>query len=351
LITNMAAMEKVETGARNTIMSYDTAWNAYALAWSQKSDARFRLAVGSCIDKDMNYIQVIEQNEESKKLEMVGEVQSKFPPTKLMWQPHSSTGTKSDLLVSSTTTLNVYEYRQGQLLTSVILQNTRSNKKDTSQSLPPITSFDWSSVRPDKLGAASVDTTCTIWNLERQKIETQLIAHDKAVYDIAFSKQESLFASVGADGSVRLFDQRNLEHSTIIYEESPSAPLLRLAWNKTNSNHIATLALDCAGVKLIDIRRPSVAMGSLKHGEGCVNCITWAPHSSNHLLCGMEDGSSVIWDVSEVLPSKTSSEKPKNPLAEVVFDCESEIYQSQWPMSNPDYVALGMSRQVRVLQI
>eukprot|EP00930_Biecheleria_cincta_P006569 TRINITY_DN107596_c0_g1_i1.p1 TRINITY_DN107596_c0_g1~~TRINITY_DN107596_c0_g1_i1.p1 ORF type:complete len:353 (-),score=67.67 TRINITY_DN107596_c0_g1_i1:101-1135(-) len=344
-------MEKSETTVRDTVMSYDTSWNAYALAWSQKPDARFRLAVGSCIEKDMNHIHVVEQNGESKKLELVGEVQSKFPPTKLMWQPASANGSKSDLLVSSTTTLNLYKYEQGQLLPYVVLQNTRSQKQ-TSQNLPPITSFDWSTVRPDKLGAASVDTTCTIWNLERQKIETQLIAHDKAVYDIAFSKQESLFASVGADGSVRLFDQRNLEHSTIIYEESPSAPLLRLAWNKSNSNHIATLALDCSGVKIIDIRRPSVAMGSLKHGEGCVNCITWAPHSQNHLLCGMEDGYSVIWDVSEVMPSKTATaDKPKNPMAEVVLDCDSEIYQSQWPMSNPDYVALGMARQVRVLQI
>ena len=29
-----------------------------------------------------------------------------------------------------------------------------------------------------------------------------------------------MFASVGADGSVRMFDLRHLEHSTIIYEAS-----------------------------------------------------------------------------------------------------------------------------------
>lgn len=39
---------------------------------------------------------------------------------------------------------------------------------------------------------------------------TQLIAHDKEVYDIAFARGPEIFASVGADGSVRLFDLRSV---------------------------------------------------------------------------------------------------------------------------------------------
>jgi WD40 repeat protein len=38
--------------------------------------------------------------------------------------------------------------------------------------------------------------------------KTQLIAHDKEVYDIAFAPTTDVFASVGADGSVRMFDLR-----------------------------------------------------------------------------------------------------------------------------------------------
>ena len=48
-------------------------------------------------------------------------------------------------------------------------------------------------------GTSSIDTTCTIWGLETGQVigrvnmvtgqvKTQLIAHDKEVYDIAFSK-------------------------------------------------------------------------------------------------------------------------------------------------------------------
>ena len=67
------------------------------------------------------------------------------------------------------------------------------------------------------------------------------------VYDIAFSRAgggRDMFASVGADGSVRMFDLRHLEHSTIIYEDPQHHPLLRLCWNKQDPNYLATMAMD-----------------------------------------------------------------------------------------------------------
>ena len=36
------------------------------------------------------------------------------------------------------------------------------------------------------------------------------------VYDLAFARGTDIFGSVGADGSVRMFDLRSLEHSTIM---------------------------------------------------------------------------------------------------------------------------------------
>ncbi len=51
--------------------------------------------------------------------------------------------------------------------------------------------------------------------------KTQLIAHDKEVFDVRFcANSVDVFVSCGADGSVRMFDLRSLEHSTIIYEPS-----------------------------------------------------------------------------------------------------------------------------------
>ena len=44
-------------------------------------------------------------------------------------------------------------------------------------------------------------------SLQRGIVDTQLIAHDKEVYDIAWGGV-GVFASVSADGSVRVFDLR-----------------------------------------------------------------------------------------------------------------------------------------------
>ena len=43
--------------------------------------------------------------------------------------------------------------------------------------------------------------------VQRGVVDTQLIAHDKEVYDIAWGGV-GVFASVSADGSVRVFDLR-----------------------------------------------------------------------------------------------------------------------------------------------
>ena len=52
-------------------------------------------------------------------------------------------------------------------------------------------------------------------------------------------------------GSVRMFDLRHLEHSTIIYEDPQHTPLLRLAWNKQDPNYLATVAMDACEVIIL----------------------------------------------------------------------------------------------------
>jgi WD repeat-containing protein 68 len=68
---------------------------------------------------------------------------------------------------------------------------------------------------------------------------------------------------------VRLFDLRSLEHSTIIYESAPppdSAPLLRLAWNKQDTNYLATFVMDSSALVILDVRVPSIPVAEL-HGH------------------------------------------------------------------------------------
>lgn len=93
-----------------------------------------------------------------------------------------------------------------------------SNSK-TPEHTAPLTSLDWNTVSPSLIITSSIDTTCTIWDIPTLTAKTQLIAHDKEVFDVRFcANSVDVFVSCGADGSVRMFDLRSLEHSTIIYE-------------------------------------------------------------------------------------------------------------------------------------
>jgi WD repeat-containing protein 68 len=92
-----------------------------------------------------------------------------------------------------------------------------------------------------------------------------------------------MFASVGADGSVRMFDLRHLEHSTIIYEDPQHHSLLRLAWNKQDPNYLATFAIDSMEIVILDVRIPCTPVARLNNHRSGVNGIAWAPHSACHI--------------------------------------------------------------------
>lgn len=179
-----------------------------------------------------------------------------------------------DLLATSGDYLRVWRAAEPETRLECVLNNNKN-----SDFCAPLTSFDWNEVDQNLIGTSSIDTTCTIWGLETGQIlgrancvtghvKTQLIAHDKEVYDIAFSRAgggRDMFASVGADGSVRMFDLRHLEHSTIIYEDQHHIPLLRLAWNKQDPNYLATVAMDAHEVIILDVRVPCTPVARLNN--------------------------------------------------------------------------------------
>ena len=59
----------------------------------------------------------------------------------------------------------------------------------------PLTSFDWNCVDPNLIATASIDTTCSVWDISTRRVKTQLIAHDKEVYDIAWARSCDVFAT------------------------------------------------------------------------------------------------------------------------------------------------------------
>lgn len=118
-----------------------------------------------------------------------------------------------------------------------------------------------------------------IWDIEKEAVTTQLVAHDKEVFDIAFGHDTCTFATAGGDGSIRQFDTRNFEHCAIVYESPDQTPFLRLAWNPSNPNYIATFTADSCIVTIIDLRYPLQPYVELAGHIDSVNAIAWSPTS------------------------------------------------------------------------
>ena len=49
--------------------------------------------------------------------------------------------------------------------------NMKACLNENSSSQAPLTSFDWNKQDPTTLGTCSIDTTCTIWDVETQEIK------------------------------------------------------------------------------------------------------------------------------------------------------------------------------------
>ena len=132
------------------------------------------------------------------------------------------------------------------------------------------------------------------------------MAHDKAVYDICFSLDRTVFATVGEDGSVRLFDTRELRNSNIVYEMENKVGLTHVKWNHVDGNIMAVLAQDDTNVLLFDKRRPNTIVDTLCH-DSKVSAVAWSPIDRNMLCSVCEGGKALIWDLSEA-PSSAKSE-------------------------------------------
>lgn len=303
---------------------------------------------------------MVQLDEKTGEFRQVAQVDHPYPASKIAFIP-DYVGTKPQLLATSGDALRIWEWTdddlKGKALLSTVSRTSSTPctnslvKNPESEYCAPLTSFEWCEANPAILCTSSVDTTCTIWDVETQQAKTQLIAHDKEVYDVAFQTgTDKIFASAGADGSVRCFDLRNLETSTILYEiPDDSTPILRINWNKKEPNYMAALVMDSSKFLLLDIRVPSLPVAEMEHKltsqrkHKSINAIQWAPHSSSHICSAGDDCYTVIWDVS-VIP---------RPIEEPILSYQSdrEVNNLQWSTADPDWIAIATGTKMQMLRV
>jgi len=324
--------------------------------------SQFRLAIGSYVEQYSNAVHIVKklptENDIGISLYKAGEFDHPYPCTKILWSPEGGGDASSvlgakDLLATTGDYLRVWNVQQddshnannsgGGTMFHPKKECLLNNNK-TSEYCAPLTSFDWNETDPRIVGTSSIDTTCTIWDIEVQTARTQLIAHDREVFDIAFARGKDVFASVGADGSVRMFDLRSLEHSTIIYESPNLDALLRLEWNKQDPNYLATFMVDSRRTIILDIRVPSLPVAELGGHLGCINATAWAPHSSCHICTAGDDSQALIWDLSSM---------PKRPVEDPIlaYNAAGEINNLQWSVAQPDWVSIAFHDKLQILRV
>ncbi|KAL9623081.1 MAG: hypothetical protein Q9160_002595 [Pyrenula sp. 1 TL-2023] len=341
-----------------TTSNYVAPWPIYALDWCKwplrsHGSGQGKIAIGSYLEDNHNYIQILDaqrtradpddpQGESGLEFVKTAEATHAYPVTRVLWEPQSSGKQTIDLLATSGDHLRLWSLpadsqqqyssnsinrRQDQALQKLSPLALLSNSKSPEHTAP-ITSLDWNTVSPSLIITSSIDTTCTIWDIPTLTAKTQLIAHDKEVFDVRFCAQSvDVFVSCGADGSVRMFDLRSLEHSTIIYEPSdkndkslpspgnlsPSTPsqqqsqsqqslgspppLLRIAASPHDSHLLATFSQDSSVIRVLDVRQPGQALLELKGHGAPVNSIEWSPNHRGLLGSGGDDSLVLVWDL------------------------------------------------------
>ncbi|KAJ3068153.1 ddb1 and cul4 associated factor 7 [Podochytrium sp. JEL0797] len=368
--------------------NYSAGFTVYGLAWHQRRDT-FRLALGSYAEASTNRVQVVEVSGPSAHgtLGCVAEQAVAYPVTKLLFAP--TRAPNPSLLAASSDHLAIYELRDEpppsnstfvghhqpvlpkHLAVKATLKaaNTRRQHHHAKNASAPLTSFDWNEVDTSLCVTSSIDTTCTVWDLNRGEQKTQLIAHDKAVYDVSFSRDPNSFASVGADGSVRLFDLRALEHSTILYDTpllphptTPTmynAPLLRVAWNKRDPNYIATFQADSRRVIVLDVRAPSTPVCELDAHRGVVNAVAWSPGSGSHLCSVADDSFALVWDTT-LAPTTTTATTaattaaPAKPVMTeplLTYRASNVINNVSWTSGHPEWIGIAVGNGVQALKV
>ncbi|XP_072955817.1 protein TRANSPARENT TESTA GLABRA 1 [Typha angustifolia] len=334
--------------------TFDSAHPIYAMAFSTSpsSSSSPRLALGSFLEEYANRVDIVSFDDESLSFrpEPSLSFDHPYPATKLMFHPRPLPNSSTSLLASSCDYLRLWQLNQGDPNSNTTELRSVLNNSKSGDFSAPLTSFDWNDAEPRRIGTSSIDTTCTVWDIERGVVETQLIAHDKEVYDIAWG-EAGVFASVSADGSVRVFDLRDKEHSNIIYESPrPDTPLLRLAWNKADPRYMATILMDSSRVVVLDIRSPAVPVAELQRHRACVNAISWAPQASRHLCSAGDDGQTLIWELPAT--AAAGAAVPSEGIDPVLeYTVTAEVNQLQWSAVHPDWIGIAFANKVQLLRV
>lgn len=282
-----------QADTQQTSLSFKGPDNWYALSFSTNPAEDLKVALGSIKENNDNNIDILKIDQQYQTIKTKFKIPHKYPPTKLKWGKHHPGLLVDQLLASTSDCLNIFQIDEDSFQHKCELKN--SQYKELAS---PMTSFAWNPVDYNQICCSSIDTTCSLWDIEQQQLSKLVITHDKEVFDVSFSPDGRAFVTVGADNTARYFDTQNLNESTIIHEHDE--PLIRIAWNNSTTSHlIAITSLSGNDIILLDIRKPLYPVSKLTFHQQPINNLAWSPESP-FLLCSISgDQHAYLWNVEK----------------------------------------------------
>jgi len=321
------------------IKTYSSSHKLYGISFqNDKNDIRIGVSSIETTDlKDQNQIEIIEYDYTLDKLKRVASEKTDFPCSKIQW---SSNTNNNSILAATSDILRLYKYNESNSKLTLACSLTKKQSQNYSG---PLTSMDWNKENPTILGVCSVDTTCAIWDLTKNEVKMLLIAHDKEVYDMAFGRNENVFITTGADGSIRMFDTRALDTCSILFESQDNSPITRIAWNYNDPNFVAALLLDKNFIYIIDQRMTNSPYAFLTYHSNVVNALNWAPHSNAYITSVSDDKNAFIWDIQMI------SNKAEEPV--MSYNSNFEIDNVSWSETHDEWIGITGSNNLQLLKI
>ncbi|CBK20512.2 uncharacterized protein [Blastocystis hominis] len=322
-----------------SIITYDTQWPVYGLSWCtyDNSDDCQRLLLSSFRPDYKNYIHILNFHEREARISKLQEISVTYPPTKVMWIPRNN-DSHSDVFAYSADYLRIYKMDP---YSSIPIVDSILNKDTTPDRCSPVSSFDWSEVNTNIIGAVSLDGICTLWDIVSQHPVSKIKAHTKEIYDIAFSSlNPDTFLTCGKDGSIRMFDMRTNGTYFILYQNDNDLPILRLSWNAINATTVAFTSVDQSDISIVDMRKPQQCLPLRSH-QAAVNSISWSPVDSQFLVSGGEDRQCLIWDFERLTGDKEF--KPA-----YVYSAPSPIHNVSWAIKRTTWIALCFNNALQM---
>lgn len=153
------------------------------------------------------------------------------------------------------------------------------------------------------LVSGSIDSTVCVWDKSQFAPETKplhtLNFHKKEVYDVGFSNNQNMFASVADDSMVAIWDVRTL-NAPVQYKKASENGLNAVCFSPVWENTLVTGGQEDGDIHLWDLRMFDSPLSILYGHEKAVSVMEFCPTKPTVLASGAQDNKVSLWDLMKI---------------------------------------------------